>query len=123
MIAGGLVDTVNVEPLPPLLDWPFTVTITFPLEAPFGTDVTILLAVQLDAVADTPLNVTALVPWDAPKFVPLIVTEVPTPPEVGDRLVTVGPPVTVNVTPLLTTPFTVTKTLPVLAPVGTDVLI
>jgi hypothetical protein len=33
------------------------------------------------------LNVTVLVPWDVPKLVPLMVTDVPTAAEVGVRLV------------------------------------
>jgi hypothetical protein len=72
--------------------------------------------VQLVVVAGVPLNVT--VPED-PKLVPVIVTAVPTGPEVGDRLVMPG--VTVKATPLLATPLSVTTTFPVVAPVGTDV--
>jgi len=48
-----------------------------------------------------------------------MVTEAPTPPETGLRLAMVGVGSTVNVTPLLATPPTVTTTLPVVAPVGT----
>ena len=48
---------------------------------------------------------------------PLIVIEVPALPEVGVRLIIDG--VTVNVTPLLVAPPTVTVTAPVDAPVGT----
>jgi hypothetical protein len=36
------------------------------------------------------LNVTVLVPCVEPKFVPVMVTEEPTAPEVGDRLLIVG---------------------------------
>ena len=53
----------------------------------------------------------------APNVVPLIVTEVPTGPEVGLRLFILG--VTVKVTPLLACPFTVTTTGPVVAAAGT----
>ena len=52
-----------------------------------------------------------------------MVTEVPTPPEVGDRLVMLGAVETVKLTPLLATPPTVTTTLPVVAPVGTGATI
>ena len=52
-----------------------------------------------------------------------MVTEVPTPPEVGDRLVMLGAVETVKLTPLLATPLTVTTTLPVVAPVGTGATI
>ena len=54
---------------------------------------------------------------------PVIVTDVPTVPEVGDRVVMLGVGVTVNETPLLATPLTVTTTFPVVAPVGTGALI
>jgi hypothetical protein len=71
----------------PLLATPPTVTTTFPVVAPDGTVVTIVVEFQLLVVAVVPLNVT--VPED-PKFVPLIVTCVPTAPLVGDRLEIVG---------------------------------
>ena len=87
-----------------LLGLPFTVTTTLPVLAPFGTEVTIEVALQLVTVAVTPLNVTVLVPCDAPKLAPVIVTAVPTTPEVGDRLVIDGGGITVNATPLLLTP-------------------
>jgi hypothetical protein len=70
-------------------------------------------------VAVVPLNLTMLEPWVAPKFVPLIVTEVPTGPLAGVKLVTVGDgTVTVNTAPLLAKPPTVTTTLPVVVPTG-----
>lgn len=78
-----------------------------------------LVALQPVGVAVVPLKVTALLPCVAPKFIPVIVTEVPTGPEVGDKLVMLGVDVTVKLTPLLATPETVTTTLPVVAPVGT----
>ena len=48
-----------------------------------------------------------------------MVTEVPTGPEVGDRLVMLGGVVTVKLTALLARAATVTSTLPVAAPLGT----
>ena len=48
-----------------------------------------------------------------------MVTEVPTGPEVGDRLVMLGGVVSVKLTALLARPATVTSTLPVAAPLGT----
>jgi hypothetical protein len=79
-----------------------------------------LVAPQLVGAATIPLNVTVLVPCVAPKFVPAIVTGVPTNPDTGFRLVMLGPgTVTVKLTPLLATPPTVTTTLPVVAPAGT----
>ena len=79
---------------------------------------TIDVALQLPiVVAVVPLNFTVLVPCVEPKFVPVIVTDAPTAPVVGDRLLMLGK--TVKVTPLLALPPTVTTTLPVVAPVGT----
>lgn len=48
-----------------------------------------------------------------------MVTEVPTDPEAGFRLVMLGGGVSVKATPLLAAPFTVTTTFPVVAPFGT----
>ena len=103
----------------PALSTPFTVTTTEPVVAPAGTGATMLLALQFVGVAGTPLNVTVLVPGADPKFVPVIVTGVPTAPDVGDKLVTLGVGKTVNNTPALDTPLTVTTTEPVVAPDGT----
>jgi hypothetical protein len=49
-----------------------------------------LVALQLVGAVAVPLNVTVLVPWLAPKFTPVIVTDVPTIPELGLRLVMAG---------------------------------
>ena len=101
-----------------LLEKPPTVTITLPVPAvALGTSTTMLMAPQLVADAGVPLKETVLVPCDAPKFDPEIVTDVATGPDVGDRLVMLG--VTVKGTPLLARPPTVTITLPVVAPLGT----
>jgi uncharacterized protein YjeT (DUF2065 family) len=121
VIVGAGAVTVNVIPL---LAWPPTVTTTFPVVAPDGTSTAMLVALQLVGVAAVPLNLTALVPCAAPKFVPVIVTGVPTAPDVTLRLVIVGAgAVTVNVIPLLARPSTVTTTLPVVAPLGTSTTI
>jgi hypothetical protein len=64
---------------------------------------------------------TVLVPWLEPNPVPVIVVDVPTAPDVGDRLVMFG--ATAKFTPLLATPATVTTTLPVEAAVGTGTVI
>ena len=70
--------------------------------APVGTVTVILVAPQFVAVAAVPLKVTALVPCVTPKFAPVMITEVPTAPELGFRLEMVGAgTVTVKVTPLL----------------------
>jgi hypothetical protein len=106
--------------LTPLLATPPTVTTTFPVVAPAGTVTPMLVVLQLVAAAAVPLNFTVLVPCVAPKFAPLIVTALPTNPDVGFRLVMFGPAaVTAKVTPLLAAPPTVTTTFPVVAPAGT----
>jgi hypothetical protein len=88
VIVGGGGGTVNGTAL---LATPPTVTMTFPVVAPVGTSTVMLAAVQLLAVpAETPLNVTVLVPCDPPKFAPAIVTEVPTGPDVGLKEETYG---------------------------------
>ena len=106
-----------------LLARPVTVTTTLPVVAPAGTGTTMLVADQLVGVALVPLNVTVLVPLLAPKLVPAIVTEVPTGPLAGARLVSVGASVTVYGSALLANPPTVTTTLPVVAPAGTGTTI
>jgi hypothetical protein len=102
---------------PELLATP-TLTTKGPEVAPAGTGATMVVALQLVGGADTPLNVTVLLPCADPKFDPLIATDVPTGPDVGDRLVIEGF-VTAKVTPLLGTPPTATMTGPVVAPTGT----
>jgi len=109
----------NTVKLVPLLTTPDTVTTTFPVVAPLGTGTTIETAFQLLGVVAVPLNVTVLVLCVDPKFVPAIVTELPTTPELGDKLVILGVSRTVNDMPALGTPLTVTTTLPVVAPFGT----
>jgi hypothetical protein len=97
LLALVMVGAVEPVPLPtvkftPLLATPPTVTTTFPVVAPAGTEVAMLVALQVVTVAAVPLNVIVLVPCEDPKFVPVIVTGVPAGPEVVDRLVIEGPP-------------------------------
>ncbi len=103
-----------------LLATPLAVTTTGP--GP-GAGHVIDVAPHVVGVAVQPLNVTVPVPCVEPKPVPVIVTSVPTVPEVGDRLVMIGVGANVNGEPLLATPFTVTTRLPVVAPVGTTATI
>jgi hypothetical protein len=115
-------DPLETVKFTPLLATPPTVTTTFPVVAPAGTGATMLAALQLVGAAAVPWNVTVLVPCVAPKFTPVIVTDAPTNPEVGFKLVILGAEttgVTVKFTPLLATPLTVTTTFPVVAPAGT----
>ncbi len=114
-------DELGTVKLTPLLATPPTVTITFPVVAPAGTGTTTLVALHVVGVPAVPLNFTALAPCVVPKFAPLIVTAVPTTPDVGFKLVILGAGiVTIKLTPLLATPPTVTTTLPVVAPAGTS---
>src|SRR5438045_1853598 len=73
-----------------LLTCPFTVTTIFPVVAPVGADATIDVPFQLVGAATSPLNVRVLEPCVEPKFAPVIVTKVPTGPDVGFRLEIVG---------------------------------
>src|SRR6266700_2677528 len=89
-LGGG---TLNVTLLLVTL---LTTTCTGPALAVTGTIATICVSVQLvTEVAGCPLKVSVLLPWLPPKFVPAIVTEVPTIPVVGDTPVMTGvlPPV------------------------------
>ena len=114
---GGAAAMVNNIPL---LICPATVTVTLPVVVPVGTGTTMLELLQFVGSPFTPLKLTVLLPCVAPKFAPKIVTDVPTGPDAGDRLVMLGTGiVTVNGFPLLTCPATVTVTLPVVAPAGT----
>src|SRR2546425_411971 len=109
----------RTEKFTALLAAPPTVTSTFPVVVPGGTGTTMLVALQLAGVPAVPLKVIVLAPCVAPKFAPLTVTDVPTTPDVGFRLVMLGGGgVTVKFIPLLATPPTVTTTLPVVAPAG-----
>jgi hypothetical protein len=50
------------------------------------------LPLQLVTAAVYPLTVTELLPWLAPKLLPLMVTDEPTGPDDGDRLAMFGGP-------------------------------
>jgi hypothetical protein len=111
-----MASTVNEAPL---LATPPTVTKTLPVEAPTGTGTVTPVSLQEVGVAGVPLKVTVLAPWAGPKLVPEMVTEVPTEPDAGERLLIVGGAMTVKRMPLLESAPTVTTTLPVVAPPGT----
>jgi hypothetical protein len=74
----------------PLLAKPPMVITTFPVVAPLGTGTTMLVSLQLVGKVWVPLNATVLFVCDGPKPVPVIVTEVPTTPDAGFRLVMVA---------------------------------
>ena len=79
----GRVVTVNKTPL---LARPLAVTTTLPVLAPVGTVTVMLESLQLVGVAALiPLKTTVLLPWVAPKPLPLMVTAVPAGPAAGDK--------------------------------------
>jgi len=83
---GLIVKATTGVVTPPTL----TATLTTPVPAPGGGRALICVAVQTIGFAAMPLKVTVLFPCGNPKGPPLICTEVPTVPEVGDKLVMVG---------------------------------
>jgi len=111
-----------------LLFCPLTTTMTLPVAVPLGTGTTIDVELQVVGVANTKpigaLNSTELDPCVGPKFVPLIITDVPTTPDAGFKLVMLGGK-TVKVSALLATPPTVSTTGPVVAlfGAGTKILV
>lgn len=111
-----------IAKLTPLLATGPSLTTTFPVVAPVGTKATMLVWLQLIVVAGRPLKATVLGPCAGPKFVPVMVTEVPAGPETGFRPAIVTG-VTTKFTLLLGKPPTVTTTGPVVAPGGTDTVI
>jgi len=97
------------------------VTLRGPVVAPAGTVTLIDVAVLVTMVAGTPLNVTAVA---LPRLTPVMVTLLPTAPEVGVKLVITGGPITVKLMALIPTPLAaVTEMGPVLAPAGTVAMI
>src|SRR5574338_1050937 len=78
-----------------------------------------VVSLQLVGVAAVSLNVPVLVPCVGRKFVPVIVTASPMCALVGVNDRKAGAGITVNVTPLLSAPPTITTTGPVVAPAGT----
>ena len=120
-VAGAtLTEMIVTVKLTPLLGRPPTVTTTLPVVAPAGTVTLREVSVQSVTVAGTPPKETVLEPCAKPNPAPEIDICAPTDPEVLLRLEITGAGVTVNGTPLLATPASVTTTFPVVAPVGTD---
>src|SRR5699024_4490211 len=103
----------------PVAVCPFVVTFTGPLVAPCGTVTTSLVVEALLIVALVPLNITVFFDFVLLKFLPVIVTFVPTGPFFGLRPVTctcgMGFWVISKLGPLAVWPFTVTFTGPSVA--------
>ena len=104
VIAPAVIVKADAEDV--ALDTPKTVTTTKPVGAPAGTIIWMLVLLQVsmsNAGTPTPFRLTLLkVPvtscWDAPKFVPLMISVDPTGPEFVLRLVTVGGGILITVT-------------------------
>ena len=86
LIVGG--DTVKMPLLVPIE--PPTVTLIFPVVAPLGTvTINFVVVAELGVAAVVPLNLTVLLALVVLKLVPVIVTDAPTAPLVGVKLLTV----------------------------------
>jgi hypothetical protein len=123
VIVGAVERTVKFEGLAAVP--PGVVTPIGPVVAPVGTTAVICVAeLTVKLVAAVPLNVTSVAPV---RFVPLITTDVPTGPLVGENDVIVGPGgggVTSKLEALVAVPSgVVTAILPSTAPVGTAAVI
>ena len=81
--------TVNVELLLATL-LTVTTTLVLPAESPLGTAAVMLVALHALTAAAAPPKVTVLDPCVEPKFVPVMVTDAPIGPDVGDKLLIVG---------------------------------
>jgi len=107
-------------------EFPATVTVIFPVVAPTGTVVVIIVAVLAVTLAVIPLNITILFAAVVLKFVPVMMTDAPIMPKVGLKEIIVGnaAAVTVKLVALVAVlPAMVTVIVPVVAPAGTVVVI
>jgi hypothetical protein len=123
VIVGAPAAVVTLKPWELQSLPPGVVTQIFPVVAPLGTVAVIFVEDFTVNVAEAPWNVTLVAPV---KFVPVIVTVVPTGPEVGEKEVTVGgaAAVTVKFWELAAVPSGVVTLIgPVVAPEGTVVVI
>jgi hypothetical protein len=103
---------------------PFNASEIEPVDAPTGTEVVMLVAVDAITTADTPLNVTRLFEGVVLKLFPEIVTVAPTAPLAGANPISEGDGRTVKLDglELTVTPLVVTVIEPVEAPTGTVVV-
>jgi hypothetical protein len=108
----------NTVKLTLLLATSLAFTTTLPVVAPVGTGTTMEESLQLVGLPTLVLNLTVPLPCVAPNPLPVMATGVPTGAAVGERLAMFGAGATVNGTPALTTPETVTTTFPDDAPTG-----
>ncbi len=103
---------------------PFMVMEIGPVAAPTGTVVVNVVEVDAVTTAGVPLKVILLSAGAVLKFVPDMVTVVPSTPDAGVNPVSVGSGATVKLVPVVTViPLVVTLIGPVVAPAGTLVTI
>lgn len=114
----GTVKLLAEDPVPPAV-----VTDTVPDDAPLGTEVDIDVAVEAVTVDPTPPITTVLFAGVTSKPVPVMVTAVPTAPVLGLMPETVGAPTVKLLGDVTAPPAVVTDTDPVVAPLGTEVVI
>lgn len=115
MAGTGIVKLVELVPVNPP-----TVTVIGPDVAPLGTRTTSCVVVAELTVAAVPLNLTASLALVELKLVPVMVTDVLTPPLVGENPVMVGGVVMVKLVPLVPVcPLTATVIVPDVAEAGT----
>jgi len=111
--AGTKVKLVELVAVPPRV-----VTVIVPVVVPLATTAEMVVELVTEKLlAAVPLNLTAVVPV---KLVPVSVTEVPTTPLVGVKLVIVGAATKVKLLELVPVPpEVVTETVPVVVPLAT----
>lgn len=113
---GKTVKTLTLVTVTPLV-----VTEIIPSVAPTGTVVVILVAIEVDTTAVTPLNLTT---GDGLKLVPVMITVEPSAPALGVKPEIVGVGNTVKLVILsISIPTVVILIFPVVAPTGTVVII
>ncbi len=110
-------DTGTVKPTA-LLRTPFCFILAMPVRAVRATAATTRVSLQLSTWPSVRPNKTLPFPWEGPKPVPVIVTEVPGPPDNGLTPV-IWSVFTLNGTALLQTPFCRTWALPEVDPPAT----
>jgi hypothetical protein len=97
------------------------ITLIKPVDAPVGTEVLIVVLFTIVNGADIPLNFTPVAHVNP---VPVMVTAVPNVPLAGEKEAIVGAGITVKLFTLVPVPNGfVTDTVPVVAPIGTVVVI
>ncbi len=116
-VIDGVANTVKLFSL--AIVTPFRVTDIFPVVAPAGTEVVMLVAVEAETTAVVVLNLTTWSSGLLLKSIPLIVTLTPTAPLVGenDSMMGVGSIVKLDALDMVT-PLVVMEIGPVVAPTG-----